>query len=132
VIHLITLADYGPWKAALDRSEGAYREMKERWTERLLERAEALIPGLKAGIKVVEAATPLTMERYTLNYQGAIYGWAQTPEQSGLRRPGVKTPIPGLYQAGAWAFPGGGVAAVIPSGALAARAVLKDAGVADT
>ena len=132
VIHLVTLADYGPWKAALDRSERAYREMKALWTERLLERAGPLIPGLKAGIEVFEVATPLTMERYTLNHEGAIYGWAQTPEQSGLRRPQVKTPIPSLYQAGAWAFPGGGVAAVIPSGALAARAILKEAGVADT
>jgi len=129
VIHLITLADYEPWRAALDRSEETYREVKERWAERLLERAEVLIPGLKAGIKVREVATPLTMERYTLNYKGAIYGWAQTPGQSGLRRPQVKSPIPRLYQAGAWAFPGGGVAGVIPSGAFAARALLKEAGV---
>lgn len=129
VIHLITLANYESWRAALNRSEEAYREMKERWTERLLTRAELLIPGLKAGIKIQEVATPLTMEHYTLNHQGAIYGWAQTVEQSGLRRPQVKSPIPGLYQAGAWTFPGGGVAAVIPSGALAARAILRDAGV---
>ncbi|MFQ6033264.1 MAG: phytoene desaturase family protein [Candidatus Bipolaricaulia bacterium] len=132
VIHLITLASYGPWRAALDSSEEAYREMKAHWAERLLERAEVIFPGLKAGIRVQEVATPLTMERYTLNTKGAIYGWAQTVEQSGLRRPQVKSPIPGLYQAGAWAFPGGGVAAVIPSGALAARALLKEAGVADT
>lgn len=132
VIHLITLAPYGPWKAALNCSEEAYREMEARWAERLLGRAEVLIPGLRAGIKVQEVATPLTMERYTLNYKGAIYGWAQTVGQSGLRRPGVKSPIPGLYQAGAWTFPGGGVAAVIPSGALAARAILKETGVVDT
>ncbi len=101
VIHLITLANYRPWKEVLDRSEGAYQELKARWTERLLARVEELLPGLKAGIKVLEAATPVTMERYTLNHEGAIYGWAQTPEQSGLRRPGVKTMIPELYQAGA-------------------------------
>jgi all-trans-retinol 13,14-reductase len=36
-----------------------------------------------------------------------------------------KTPIKNLYLAGAWTFPGGGQSAVITSGIMAAKTILK-------
>jgi len=37
-----------------------------------------------------------------------------------------KTPIPNLYLAGAWTFPGGGQSAVIASGTIAGKMILME------
>jgi len=63
----------------------------------------------------MDAATPRTFERYTLNPRGAIYGLDQS------ERPYFKTPIKGLYLVGASTFPGGGIEAVVISGIIAAN-----------
>ncbi len=68
--------------------------------------------------------SPRTMEHFTLNPKGTIFGWDTTPEQSMFKRPSNKTPIPNLYLAGAWTFPGGGQSAVIASGGIAAQMIL--------
>jgi all-trans-retinol 13,14-reductase len=85
-----------------------------------------LMPGLTKAIEVMEAATPLTNLRYTSNYRGAIYGWDQTLENSMPRRLGQKTPVRGLYLAGAWTQPGGGYGAVIPSGLQCFGEIMND------
>ena len=101
-----------------------WRRDKQAQTERLLEAAEGRIPGLRDATTFAEGGTPRTMERYTRNESGAIYGWALTPEQVGPGRPGADTPVPGLLLAGHWARPGGGVYGVMDSGVEAARAAL--------
>jgi all-trans-retinol 13,14-reductase len=95
----------------------AYRRVKERMADELVQRAEeALLPGLAGEVEVREVGTPLTNLHYTSNYRGAVYGWDQTVDNSGGNRLPPTTPITGLYLAGAWTFPGGGYGAVIPSG----------------
>jgi hypothetical protein len=72
-----------------------------------------------------EAATPATLERYTLNFQGAAYGWDPTPEQSGTSRLQPKTPLENLYLTGHWTTPGGGTTTVALSGKNTARMILN-------
>jgi prolycopene isomerase len=120
-INLMVLQGYGPWekfeKAYLAGNKAAYRKEKERMADVLIRKAEkALLPGLTRAIEVREAATPLTVVRYTGHHRGAIYGWDQTVNNSGSTRVGHATPIRDLYLAGAWSRPGHGYGAVIPSG----------------
>jgi len=75
-----------------------------------------------------EISTPLTLERYTANFEGAAYGWEQSPNQVGPRRLSPRTPIENLYLAGHWTFPGGGIASVTVSGRIAAQEVLRARG----
>jgi len=86
----------------------------------LISQAERLLPGLSRGIVLKDAATALTVERYSLASEGAIYGVDQSPDQMGDYRPYFKTPIEGLYLVGASTFPGAGVEAVVISGVIAA------------
>lgn len=102
----------------------SWRDAKPEFQRRLLERAERHFPGLNDRLLHVESGSPRTVERYTLNFQGAAYGWEATPEQMGAKRPPLRGPLDGLYFAGHWTRPGGGIAAVSYSGALAAQAVL--------
>ncbi len=120
-INLLTLQGYDHWKPyEADYRQGrkeAYRAEKERIANLLIQQAEkALLPGLAKAIEVKEIGTPLTNVRYTANYRGAIYGWDQTLDNSGIRRAGFATPIRDLYLAGAWTRPGGGYSAVLMSG----------------
>jgi prolycopene isomerase len=64
------------------------------------------------------------LERYTSNYKGAAYGWDVTPAQVGAGRAAIDAPIDGLFFAGHWSSPGGGVTGVSYSGMMAAQKIL--------
>jgi len=102
----------------------SWRQAKKDFQQRLLEKAERHFPGLNDHLLFVESGSPRTLERYTLNHQGAAYGFAPTPNQVGSNRPGVRGPLPGLYYTGHWTRPGGGVVGVSVSAMLAAQAIL--------
>jgi 1-hydroxycarotenoid 3,4-desaturase len=57
---------------------------------------------------------------------GALYGQATHGWAAAFQRPGSKTRIPGLYQAGGGAHPGAGVPMAALSGRLAAAQLMRD------
>lgn len=92
-----------------DLSREQYEIRKREVTDTLIRQAEQILPGLRRHIQVCETGTPRTMTRYTSNPVGSFYGFQQSVEQAGLlRRFGQKYPVKGLYQVGAWTFPGAG------------------------
>jgi len=118
-VHLVTLTTLAPWA-----SPAEWRAHKPAFLERSLELAERRMPGLRHSLLFAEGGSPSTLFDYTANSEGAIYGWALSPEQIGRGRPANATGIPGLWLAGHWAQPGGGVYGVLSSGVNAARAIL--------
>jgi len=103
-----------------------YRQIKAEFSERILQQLESrFIPGLKEHLLFHEAATPLTLERYTGNECGAMYGLASTPKQIGNSRPSHRTSIPGLFQVGHYTRPSHGIVGASLSGLFCARAILK-------
>ena len=114
-ITIITGAAYHDFP---ERGTEEYLEKKKEMAEMLIRKVERIIPGLSERIVVQDAATPRTFERYTSMPEGALYSFDQS---IGVRRPYFKTPIKGLYLAGASTFPGGGVEAVVISGIICAN-----------
>jgi len=108
-----------------DENYDDYVDIKTEAAWRLIERAEEYLPGLSDHIEVMEVATPRTVEGYTLNPLGTIFGWDHTIDQSLEKRLENQTPIDNLYLAGAWAFPGAGQSAVILSGSMVADMILE-------
>ena len=100
-----------------------YLELKKDAAEKLIARAEKLIPGLRDAIVYQEVATPLTNYHYTLNPGGGIYGSEQTVDNMYRNRLKAKTPVPNLFLTGAWVF-GGGQSAAMLSGRNTARMAL--------
>jgi phytoene desaturase len=97
---------------------------KERMLDRLIDRADRYFIGLKESIVFAEAGTPRTMERYTRNTGGALYGWEISPSQVGPGRLENAAPISGLHFTGHWTQPGGGIYGVVSSGIHTARFAL--------
>jgi phytoene desaturase len=127
VVRLMAPASYGfgnGW-GAHDRSR--YLRIKEEAAQRLIRLVEErYIPGLSQHCTVVEAATPLTLERYTANERGASYGLAPTPKQIGRGRPANRTLLKGLYLAGHYSRPAHGIVGAAISGRFVADMISKE------
>ncbi len=124
-LSLMCLSNFEPWEKFeadyFNNKKEAYNKEKERIALRFIERVEkALIPGLSDMIEVMEIGTPLTNIFYTKNPGGAIYGFDRN-----LPHLNSKTPVKGLYLAGAWSH-GGGYTPVMMAGREAAKLVLKE------
>ncbi len=91
----------------------AYNRLKQEVADIYIRRAEQYLPDLSSHIKVMEIGTPHTMEGFTLNPGGTIFGWDTIIDQSLFKRLPQNTPIKNLFLAGAWIFPGGGQSAVM-------------------
>jgi phytoene desaturase len=118
--HLVVATTLIPYEIG-----ASWRREKVRYAELLLNEIEAVIPGLRDHVTFAEGASPRTMERYTLNLTGAIYGWEVSPEQVGRKRLAHRTAIRGLYLSGHWTQPGGGIYGVVASGLQTAAMILR-------
>jgi len=85
-------------------------------------RLDNLIPGFKNAVEYAEVATALTVKRYTLNENGAVYGFAQKPGKSNDY---LKVLPDNLYIASAWGKFGGGFSGAIYSGYMTAMDILR-------
>ncbi|MFH0763133.1 MAG: NAD(P)/FAD-dependent oxidoreductase [Candidatus Omnitrophota bacterium] len=119
---IFTLDAYSNWEN-LGRQE--YQNKKLQAADKLIRRVEKYLPGLSKCIEVMEIATPKTIARFGPSPEGAIYGFAQTVNQAGIKRLAQVTKIKGLFLAGAWTRPGGGVHACFISGIQAAELALR-------
>lgn len=117
--HLLMLTTLLPYQAA-----ESWQQAKPGYMATMLKIAGRYIPGLENHILFIEGGSPATMSRYTQNYQGAAYGWDVSPSQVGPARIQNQSPVKGLYFAGHWSSPGGGVYGVSVSGVQTAQKVL--------
>ena len=118
-VSIQTVSDISSWP---ERGP-EYDKKKSEMTEKLIDLAANVLPGLREHIVEKLAMTPRTIESYTLNHRGVPYGWNFTPDQSD-RLP-LETGIAGLYLAGAWAWPSHSVSMSQLSGYLTSRLIVK-------
>ncbi|MDQ7772274.1 MAG: FAD-dependent oxidoreductase [Elusimicrobiales bacterium] len=113
-----------PWRPARD-----WRGREEEIASRMIEIAEKRrLPGLSSRVKVKKIMTPEDLFRITGSHMGAMYGWANTPGQTLMKRLSMYSPVKGLYHAGHWTRPGTGVTGAILSGWILGRRLASPAG----
>jgi prolycopene isomerase len=117
------MADGRLWS---DLGDDDYRERKRDLEEYFVDRMAEAIPDIRERIEICETGTPHTMNRYSWNPLGSIYGYAFTPAGHSVHRPQPRTSVPGLYLAGAWTFPGAGFTGTMLSGYHTAGLVFED------
>ncbi len=126
VVKLLSVVPYGYRNGWNRTNRQSYQALKDEMTRRLIAHVESRIfPGLAENIIFHEAATPITLERYTGNELGAMYGLATTPGQFGRHRPPNRTSIKGLYLAGHYTRPAHGIVGAATSGSFTARMILS-------
>lgn len=93
--------------------------------------AKSVYPGLVDSTFDWFMSTPVTMQKKTGNTDGAITGWSFSnhpmPAESRMVRiaNSVKTPLPGVSQAGQWTYSPSGLPVALITGKLAADRVHK-------
>lgn len=101
---------------------GEYNRMKADVADIFTSRCEKLIPGFRDAIEHVEVATSLSVQRFTLNPEGAVYGFAQNPGRS-LEY--LKHLPDNVSIASAWGKIGGGFSGAMVGGYMCAVDVLR-------
>lgn len=109
----------------LGRRGAVYKALKDQFADILIDQAAELIPGLRKHIDCRVIGTPLTNIAYTRAPQGAMYGFARTPQQSGPLGYSPRTGITGLYLAGTSVYYPG-VLGALTSGIMAGTLMLED------
>jgi phytoene dehydrogenase-like protein len=103
-------------------SKEDYNRKKEEVARVLIGRLGSVIPGIENCIEYYEVGTPATVERYTLNPGGAVYGFAQSPSR--MSPDSIKS-VESLHIASAWGKTGGGFSGAIYGGYLCAMGILR-------
>jgi len=99
-----------------------YMRLKSDVAYTITDRCEEFIPGFRDAVEYVEVATPLSVKRFTLNPEGAVYGFAQQPD----RPTGYFSVLPdNIHIASAWGKFGGGFSGAIYSGYMTAFDILR-------
>ena len=100
-----------------------YRRLKEKLAERMFRAIEKRFPGMREHVVFWDLGTPLTNEHFLNVTRGSLYGIAKTPDQVGPGAFPIRSPISGLYLAGA-STTSHGVAGATMTGLAAARKIL--------
>jgi phytoene dehydrogenase-like protein len=101
-----------------------WHDKKEKVSAQMLDNVEKIYPGVKSHVKCIETASPSTLERYTGNTDGALYGFENTGGLYSEARMPLATHIPNIFQAGHWNR-GGGIWNVMECGYSVSRMILQ-------
>ncbi len=120
------------WQTEVDKNGNLvrgekYKELKKQYAEALITRVqEKLEKDIRKNIIKYEAATPITLWRYTENRLGSMMGIKPGRKNvlSGIAH--YKTPVKGVYMSGHWSELGGGVPIAVKASLNAVLHVLKD------
>lgn len=105
-----------------------YAATRDAAAAAVLERLEQVVPGVGADVRMTDVATPLTFWRFARVWRGAFEGWLPTKRTYGVRLPRTVPGVRGLYLAGQWVEPGGGVPISLMSGRHAIQVLCEDLG----
>jgi prolycopene isomerase len=125
VVKLDAYSDISVWPK--DRAE--YNKLKAQKVDELIALAARVIPELKdpKNIIVKEGYTPRTIERYTMNKGGVVYGYYLTKDQ--WQKVPNNTPVANVFITSNWTQAWHGVGSGQINGWRAARLILDKEGI---
>jgi prolycopene isomerase len=125
IVHSFTPSSMEHWQGL---GPSAYAAKKQADADRLIQRLEAILPGLTGAIRHREVGTPRSHRRF-LGRMGGSYGPIPALRLPGLLpMPFNRTGLRGLYCVGDSCFPGQGLNAVAFSGFACAHRIGADLG----
>lgn len=125
VVKLDAYADISTWP----KDDKEYEKKKKKKMEELISLAAKAIPELADSryVDVKVGYTPRTLERFTLNRGGVVYGFNMTVDQFG--KIPVSTPIDNIFIASNWTKVSHGFGGSQRNGWMAARLIMDREGI---
>jgi len=105
VIKVVTEGNYNYWKKMHEEDMEKYRQEKEAVYQKVLEILEKRFKGIKEQAAIHDVTTPVTVERFTLNFHG-LQPWPAPESGMKIMLGGLSKTLPGLesfYMVGQWA-----------------------------
>ena len=118
------------WWKEISNDTGRYKKEKREAAEKVIDAIEIHHPGFKANVEVIDVSTPLTRERYTGNWLGAMQAFRPDANILGAMLNGrpqyAFKGIKGYYMCGQWVEAWGGITTAAQSARKAVAAICKD------
>jgi phytoene dehydrogenase-like protein len=105
-----------------------YSTEKDAVGQLALARLDQRFPGLRAAVRMVDVVTPLTYWNMARSWRGAYEGWTPSADSFFGHTKKTLSGLTGLFLAGQWVEPGGGVPTAINSGRQVVQLLCADAG----
>ncbi|BEV36460.1 carotenoid isomerase [Synechococcus sp. M16CYN] len=125
IVHTFTPSSIQTWQ---NLSPSQYKSKKNKDAARIIQRLEAILPGLSDSITHQEIGTPRSHRRFLGRFQGSYGPIPAMPLPGLLPMPFNRTGVKHLYCVGDSCFPGQGLNAVAFSGFACAHRVGADLG----
>ena len=119
-----TEEDYAYWME-LAKDKEAYRKKKEELSAEALARVLEQFPELKGKIRILDAWTPATYDRYCNAYRGAYMSFVITKGAKNVTVPGCLKDLKNLFIASQWQMGPGGLPTAAAMGKFAAYRVAE-------
>ena len=107
-----------------------YRSVKNDFLERVLDRLDRRLGGIRSLVEMTDIATPATFHRYTHNWQGSVQGFL--PGKHLLADIPIRSTLPGLknfFYSSHWSVPVGGLPQAIRGARDVARRICHQSGI---
>ncbi|OHD10983.1 MAG: hypothetical protein A2Z98_16570 [Spirochaetes bacterium GWB1_27_13] len=124
MIEVTLISDYTRWNE-LSKDQNLYNEEKEKVKKIVLEILEKKYPNISSKIEMLDISTPVTIQRYSHNYNGAIQGWHPNPKTMGLYLPKQLPTLKNFFMCGHWTESLGGVPIAAVTGKNIIRLICK-------
>jgi phytoene dehydrogenase-like protein len=109
--------EYDYWAKLKKSSDDSYKAGKDRLAKAVITEIEAVYPEIKGHVKMIDVATPLTLNRYCGLYRGAYMSFVSIPGVKQENHRGYIENVENMYLAVQWVFPDGG----LPMAAIAGK-----------
>ena len=104
-----------------------WKNNKQSLIDVFIKKVEKVVAGVSSHIIYKDAATPITLNKWTLNHKGASYGWAGIPSQLAVSGLTQRTSFENLYLTGHWTTLVQGVGGVAYIGRDTSKKIIKKA-----
>lgn len=123
VVQALLPTDYDWWATR----GTSYNAAKDEVADAVLSKLAPHFAGIRSAVRVTDVATPLTFWSMARSWRGAYEGWLPTREDLYGHVHKKLRGLEGLYMAGQWVEPGGGVPTVTMSGRQVVELICHDA-----
>jgi phytoene dehydrogenase-like protein len=122
VVQAVLTSDYAHWATR----GTSYSSEKDELASRVLRLLEEQLPALRGNVEVTDVATPLTYWTSARAWRGAFEGWMPSGAAFFSHVQKTLPGLSGLYMAGQWVEPGGGVPSAVMSGRQVVQLLCSD------